>query len=73
MDYTDLGSVETTMKMRLEDAQHWAESQNLLRQAGLAQQGWLSCQICRFLGRLGCQLVEWGEFLEQHSMPQVSS
>ena len=50
-----------------------AEEFQVLRQAGLAQPGWVSCQVCRLLSHLGHLLVVLGKRLQRYAMPAIPS
>lgn len=67
--YGEYRLTKTLIDMRLEEAQSASARQNLLRQAGVLQSGWLSRQACRLLYHLGHLLVALGQRLEQYAVP----
>ena len=50
-----------------------AEQNRLLREAGLMQRPWFTCQVCRSLWRLGRLLVTAGQRLEHRYSPMRPS
>jgi hypothetical protein len=70
----DLRAAKAMMHMRTAEVEQQTRSSNLLLEAGVQHQGWLSQRSCWLLCQFGCKLVELGRRLEQrHSFPQPVS
>jgi hypothetical protein len=62
------------MDMRAEEARRWAETEHMLREAGLDQRAWPSWQGHRLLlVRAGAWLVTVGQRLQLHFQPEAPS
>lgn len=72
MSHFEFRQAEALNEMRIREAQRWAESCRLLRQADLAQTGWLTRQRCWLFCQLGRWLVALGRRLEQYGLPSSS-
>lgn len=70
MSYRDVYIAERTMVLRASEAPRLAARQRLLREAGLARQGWFFRQRCRLLCQLGRLMIAAGRRLEQGGLPQ---
>ena len=68
-DYKAERVAEEQAKDRLQEA----ATRRMLRQAGLEQPGWLSCQVCRLLSHLGQLLVVLGQRLQRYAVPTLPS
>ena len=68
-DYKAERVAEEQSKDRLREA----ATRRMLRQAGLVQPGWVSCQVCRLLSHLGHLLVVLGKRLQRYAMPAIPS
>jgi hypothetical protein len=72
MSYFEFRQAEALKDMRIKEAQRWAESHRLLRQADLVRQAWLFRQRCWLFCQLGHWLVALGRRLERYGLPPTS-
>jgi hypothetical protein len=63
---------EALKEMRVREAQRWAESCRLLRQADLVRQGWLFRKRCWLFCQSGRPSVALGRRLESYGLPPAS-
>ena len=68
-DYKAERVAEEQAKDRLREA----TTRRMLRQAGVEQPGWVSCQVCRLLSHLGHLLVVLGRRLQRYEIPTIPS
>ena len=68
-DYKAERVAEEQAKDRLQEA----ATRRMLRQAGLEQPGWVSCQFCRLLSHLGHLLVVLGRRLQRYTISRIPS
>jgi hypothetical protein len=72
MSYFEFRQAEALKEMRVKEAQRWAESCRLLRQADLVLPGRFTRLRCWLLSQLGRSLVAMGRRLEQSGLPPAS-
>jgi hypothetical protein len=73
MSYFEFQQAEALKEMRVIEAQRWAESCRLLRQADLVRPSRLTRLCCWLLSQLGRSLVAMGRRLEQYGLPPASA
>jgi hypothetical protein len=73
MTYPSIDVAQRVAEERLQDCLRKAETDRVLREAGIDRRGWASRMACRLLYRLGHVLVALGQRLEAYELPAAGS